>query len=210
MPSRRRLPGRREGEDAASVFPRYMIGMFDWFKKKPPPEPPSVDRVWRSEAVRLEQLALIGDAGPVVIVAFFEATRRALAERLGAAAHPGGQVTLLLADRLGGHSLPEVPIYVAERHPLPTENRELLERLAREAPGRVPVFFSALDEPLMRRFGGERLVGLLDKLGLEPNEAIEHPMVGQAMANAREKVSKSIGFPQSAPSAEEWFLRNVR
>lgn len=63
----------------------------------------------------------------------------------------------------------------------------------------------------MRSFGGERVQGLLDSMGLVPDEPIEHPMVTQAMANARAKVAERVGSgPASrARSMEEWMLLNA-
>ncbi len=74
----------------------------------------------------------------------------------------------------------------------------------------VPTFFSAIDDPLMRTFGGERIVALLDALGLEPDELIEHRMVSEAIANARRKLADRLGsgLPARARSMEEWFTRN--
>ena len=84
-------------------------------------------------------------------------------------------------------------------------------RLAELAPGVVPLFFSALDEPLLRTFGGERIIALLDNLGLAPDEPVEHRMVSDSLANAREKVAARLGSgpPARARSMEEWFTRNA-
>lgn len=182
--------------------------MFDWlWKKAPPPDPPSVDRVWRDLAARDGALVREAHAADVALIAFFEGT----AVHVGALLARGGEPPpVLLAHELGRLRSPRA-ILVAERHPLPTENRALLLRLEELAPGVVPTFFSALDEPLMRAFGGARVTALLDSLGLEPDEPIEHAMVQNALANARRKVAERLGSgpPARARSMEEWFTRNA-
>ncbi len=72
------------------------------------------------------------------------------------------------------------------------------------------VFYSSLDEPAFKMFGGERLTGLLDTLGMKEDEAIEHSMVTKAMQRAREKVEAMVKVEQPATSEPEWFSKNVK
>lgn len=185
--------------------------MFDWlWKKAPPPEPPSVDRVWRDLAARDRAVTREAAAAELVIVAFFEATAAHVTALLApVAVSTGRSCAVMLASELPRVVGPGA-ILVVERHPLPAANGELLRRLIELAPGRVPLFFSALDEPLMRALGGDRVTSLMDQLGLEADEAVEHPFVSKAMANAREKVAERLGSgpPSRARSMEEWLLVN--
>ncbi len=49
-------------------------------------------------------------------------------------------------------------------------------------------FYLALDDALMRIFASDRMAGMMRKLGMEPGEAIEHPLVSRAIENAQRKV----------------------
>ncbi len=40
----------------------------------------------------------------------------------------------------------------------------------------------------MRIFASDRMAGMMRKLGMEPGEAIEHPLVSRAIENAQRKV----------------------
>lgn len=42
----------------------------------------------------------------------------------------------------------------------------------------------------MRIFASDRVSGMMRKLGMKPGEAIEHPWVTKAIANAQRKVEK--------------------
>jgi hypothetical protein len=197
------------GGSVSKPLVRIGFPMFDWlWKKSPPPDPPSVDRVWRDLGAR--DRALIREAAnrDLALVAFFEATATHVREQL-LRARPDSAPEVRLAVDVGKLRRPPA-ILVVERHPHPEENRALLIRLSELAPGVVPTFFSAIDDPLMRTFGGDRIVALLDALGLEPDEPIEHRMVSEAMANARRKVADRLGSgpPARARSMEEWFTRN--
>ncbi len=179
--------------------------MFDWFRaRRAPAGPPFVDRVWVSLAARDRALVRAALEGPVTVIAFFGATRDRAQAALAAA---GSGVQVTLADRPGRRL--EGAIVVVEHHPLPGVNLALLERLASEAPGVVPVFYSALDEPLMLRFGGQNVAQMMARMGLVDDEPIEHPMVGKALTSAREKVAARLGAvaaaATSARSMEEWL-----
>ncbi len=188
--------------------------MFDWlFGKAPPPDPPSVDRVWVDLAARDAAIVREAGKGPVVIYAFFEATLERVRQALLAAGRtPGADLVLVRADRPARG--PEgAAILVAERHPLPVANRNLLARLAGDHPGVVPVFFTALDDGLMQRFSGDRTANLMRQLGLSADEPVEHTFVSKALANAREKVAQKAGpaaeLDLTAPSMEAWLDRHI-
>ncbi|MGD0337140.1 MAG: SEC-C metal-binding domain-containing protein, partial [Candidatus Omnitrophota bacterium] len=51
-------------------------------------------------------------------------------------------------------------------------------------------FYVSLNDDLMRLFGSERLVGLMDKLGLEEGQVIEHPWVTGSIEMAQRRVEQ--------------------
>ena len=57
----------------------------------------------------------------------------------------------------------------------------------RATPG-SPAFYVALDDELMRRFGGDRIRSVMDWAGLEDDTPIENKMIGRAIEGAQVKV----------------------
>ncbi|MEY0874478.1 preprotein translocase subunit SecA, partial [Providencia manganoxydans] len=49
-------------------------------------------------------------------------------------------------------------------------------------------FYLSMEDALMRIFASDRVTGMMKKLGMKPGEAIEHPWVTKAIANAQRKV----------------------
>jgi hypothetical protein len=102
-----------------------------------------------------------------------------------------------------------VHIVVAERYPVPEPDL----RIGRFADSlRVPVrleFHSALDEPLFRIFGGDRLLVLLKKLGLKENECQEHKILSKAIQNAQNRLAGKLPLEGTADSMAEWLERNA-
>jgi hypothetical protein len=68
---------------------------------------------------------------------------------------------------------------------------------------------AALEDPLLVRVGGVRLAALMEKLGLGPDEPIEHALVTASLANARAKLAETVRNPREAASMEAWFDANV-
>ena len=75
-----------------------------------------------------------------------------------------------------------------ERHELRRIDNQLRGRSGRQGdPGRSK-FFLSLEDDLMRIFGSDKLDGMLQKLGLQENEAIVHPWINKALEKAQQKV----------------------
>ncbi|MCE5393228.1 MAG: preprotein translocase subunit SecA [Acidithiobacillus sp.] len=75
-----------------------------------------------------------------------------------------------------------------ERHESRRIDNQLRGRSGRQGDVGSTRFYLSLEDPLMRIFGSDRLSGLMQKLGMQPGEAIEHPWVSKAIENAQRKV----------------------
>ena len=75
-----------------------------------------------------------------------------------------------------------------ERHESRRIDNQLRGRAGRQGDPGSSQFFLALDDSLMRIFGGDRITPWMERLGLEEGEAIEHRMVTRAIENAQKKV----------------------
>ena len=75
-----------------------------------------------------------------------------------------------------------------ERHESRRVDNQLRGRSGRQGDPGSSRFYLSLEDPLMRIFASERVAGLMQKLGMEEGEAIEHPWVSKAIENAQRKV----------------------
>ena len=75
-----------------------------------------------------------------------------------------------------------------ERHESRRVDNQLRGRSGRQGDAGSSRFFLSLEDNLMRIFANEKLAGLMQKLGMEKGEAIEHPWVSKAIENAQRKV----------------------
>ena len=75
-----------------------------------------------------------------------------------------------------------------ERHESRRVDNQLRGRSGRQGDAGSSRFYLSLEDTLMRIFASERVAGLMQKLGMEEGEAIEHPWVSKAIENAQRKV----------------------
>ncbi|MEG0132707.1 MAG: preprotein translocase subunit SecA [Clostridium sp.] len=75
-----------------------------------------------------------------------------------------------------------------ERHESRRIDNQLRGRAGRQGDPGASRFYISLEDDLMRIFGSERLGGMIDKLGLEEEDAIESKMVSGAIESAQKKV----------------------
>ncbi|NQY27136.1 MAG: preprotein translocase subunit SecA [Piscirickettsiaceae bacterium] len=76
----------------------------------------------------------------------------------------------------------------SERHESRRVDNQLRGRSGRQGDAGSSRFYLSLEDNLMRIFASERMAGLMQKLGMEEGEAIEHPWVSRAIENAQKKV----------------------
>jgi preprotein translocase subunit SecA len=75
-----------------------------------------------------------------------------------------------------------------ERHESRRIDNQLRGRSGRQGDPGSSRFYLSLEDSLMRIFASERVSALMQKLGMEEGEAIEHPWVNKAIENAQRKV----------------------
>ncbi|WP_392558221.1 preprotein translocase subunit SecA [Orbus mooreae] len=75
-----------------------------------------------------------------------------------------------------------------ERHESRRIDNQLRGRAGRQGDPGASRFYLSLEDPLMRIFASDRVSSMMRKLGMKEGEAIEHPWVTKAIANAQRKV----------------------
>ena len=75
-----------------------------------------------------------------------------------------------------------------ERHESRRIDNQLRGRSGRQGDPGSSRFFLSLEDDLLRIFGGERITGIMEKLGMEEGEPIEHNLISRAIENAQSKV----------------------
>jgi preprotein translocase subunit SecA len=75
-----------------------------------------------------------------------------------------------------------------ERHESRRIDNQLRGRSGRQGDPGSSRFYLALEDDLLRIFGGERITGIMERLGMEEGEPIENKLISKAIENAQAKV----------------------
>ena len=75
-----------------------------------------------------------------------------------------------------------------ERHEARRIDNQLRGRSGRQGDPGSSKFFLSLEDDLMRIFGSDRISGLMQKMGMEEDQEIQHPFVTRAIAQAQKRV----------------------
>jgi hypothetical protein len=101
--------------------------------------------------------------------------------------------------------LNKIPVFV-EHYPLHEKEIDLIKNWQTEK----IIVFSALDEPLFKHFGSDKLIPLMKMMGMKEDEVIEHSMVSKSIIKGQEKIAQQVTLEQSAASQEEWMRKNIK
>jgi len=77
-----------------------------------------------------------------------------------------------------------------ERHEARRIDRQLRGRCARQGDPGSSHFFISLEDDLMRLFGSDRIVKYMEKMGLEEDQELEHPLLNRSIGQAQKRVEQ--------------------
>ena len=78
-----------------------------------------------------------------------------------------------------------------ERHQSRRVDRQLRGRAGRQGDPGSSQFFISLEDPLMRLFGSERISGMMDRLGHQEGDILQHSMLTKSVERAQKKVEEN-------------------
>ena len=99
----------------------------------------------------------------------------------------------------------KIPVF-AEHYPLHEKEIDLIKNWQSEK----IVVFSALDEPLFKHFGSDKIIPIMKMLGMKEDEVIEHDLVSKSIIKGQAKIAQQVTLEQSAASQEEWMRKNIK
>jgi hypothetical protein len=177
--------------------------MFNLFKKKDP-SVKVIDKIWMSEKAKYNALVeqWKKDQG-LILITWFDATRHQLETLF--ARETSAPISIYSTREIHRSHLAGRQVIFAEHHPMRKKEQELfMQWQLNEA-----VVYSAMDEPLFEKFGGEKIIQLMKQLGMPEEGVVEHKMISNSIQNAQEKIENKVTTEHIASSQQEWMERNL-
>src|SRR6202012_2454378 len=88
------------------------------------------------------------------------------------------------------HSAGGLHVLGTERHESRRIDRQLRGRCSRQGDPGSSHFFISLEDDLMRLFGSDRIVKLMERMGLEEGEELKHGMLNHSIQQAQKRVEQ--------------------
>jgi hypothetical protein len=194
------------------------------------------DKIWKTQQVAwkeaaTEALRILKASETPVIVFFFPETHKRFVDFLrelnvpekemepgydlennvvytvGASVLESDQILNTLKQRSASS---KVRFIFLGRYPLSHKEHPLTQKIISVMGEGTPIsFWLSFDDQLLKRFGGDKVLPLMEKLGVKDDECIEHSFVTKSIANARKKIEAKVRSEISADSEEQWFERNL-
>jgi len=178
------------------------MGLFNLFGKKNS-IPKMKDLVWKNQIGKHNACLNLNNQFPgAVWISWFSETQKDFNNFIGTK----NQVfpDIKMARAIQSYMVADKTVIFLEHYPLRTVEEDLIQSWE----SKEIFVLNSLDEPLFEQFGGQRIVGLMESLGMKDDEQIEHPMIGKSIKNAQDKLQKKITIESSANSSKDWFKMN--
>ncbi len=105
--------------------------------------------------------------------------------------------------------IPQFDLTLLERYPTPERDQALLVFAQGCGITKTVQAYWGLDEPLLQRFGGDRIQSMMSVFQIDENTPIESSMLTNSLRNAQTKLQKSLIQEFRANSPEEWFQHST-
>ncbi len=175
------------------------MSLFGFLKKKEK-EPVIIDKVWMNQkAKELGCLAHVGSNPGATLIAWssltFDRFQKYLNEENGLA------VEIMMAGLTMPNRMKGREICFLEHHLFLKKEIEMLQSWKCEK----AVFLNSLTDPVFYTLNPDRILLLMEKMGMEENELIEHAMVTKSIKRAQQKMEKERMLPEMSPAVKDWW-----
>lgn len=181
--------------------------LFNLFGKKEAGDDNHVftDRAYVNTAAKMNACAGLAKAEPgFIFICWFDETL----EKFKAFFKEQGidEERVLLSRYMNPHLLATKTPVFTEHYPLHTKELELIKNW----PAEKIIVYSAMDEPLFKHFGSDKLLPLMKMLGMKEDEVIEHSMVTKSIIKGQEKIAEQAIADHPAASQGGWMKKNLK
>ena len=176
------LFGKKEGTETAAVFK---------------------DKVYIHSTGKMNAcLQLAKENTSTIFIAWFPQT--AATYKTFFAKHGIDATRIILTEEIG-NLVEDLQLVFVEHYPLPSKELELVSNWQLT---NIPVY-SAMDEPLFKHFGSDKMIPLIKLFGMKESEAIEHSYVTESIVKGQNKITNKVTAEQTAVSQAEWMIKNM-
>jgi hypothetical protein len=176
--------------------------MFNFFRKRTSAFRIS-DIIWMREENKWQGcMDLLQKDPSVLFICWFDATQEAFENFLQEKNNV--PAAIINARQATAQQLVGKKVVFIEHYPIRNKEQQLFEELHLTE---VRIY-SALEEPLFRQFGSDKIIQVMKQMGMKETSSIENNMISKAIGNAQDKIENKVTVDQAAHSQADWIQKN--
>ncbi len=103
----------------------------------------------------------------------------------------------------------DVKFVLLEHYPILTTDQMLINKLVTNSQVGVGIsVYLSFDDPQLKLFGSSRIVEVMQRLGLDENEPVEHSLITNSIEKATKRVNSKVKYEIKTDSIDEWYRMN--
>lgn len=190
--------------------------MFGLFKKRN--EIVIKDLVWKTNYYKYQSLIKqIQQLDKVIVLYYFEDTKKEIENTLTEASINYSDISsseekiwiVKAPNLLNKQSIDNRTILFAEHHPSFVIEKEITDFIAEKLHLKQAIFYISLEDELLKQFGAERIVEMLEKMGFKDDEVIEHQLISSSIQKAQKKIDEQVTMPSNTNKRKDWYAINM-
>ena len=100
-------------------------------------------------------------------------------------------------------------VHLLERYPLPEPDELVLKMMDTRTDMGMPTAYVSLEEPWLAKMLGDRVKTLLDQMGADPNEVMEHSLISSSLRRVQQQMSEKVPRESPESSIDRWIKANL-
>jgi hypothetical protein len=159
-----------------------------------------IDKIWMSETAKQNAIrAEAQKSNEITWIYWFDET----GEKIESAIDESLRHNLISARQVTSSQVGNSRVIFLEHYPLREKENQLFEKLKLSK----AEIWSALDEPMFKAFGADRVITLMKQMGMKESESVEHEMISKSIRSAQDKFAKKTTLDHGARSQSDWLNR---
>jgi hypothetical protein len=174
--------------------------MFESFFGNKKNEIKVTDFIWKNDYAKYKGIIkYIDKSKSIVFVFYFDETKNQITQLIetiqleySSDIHLQKKITITQAEKLldAKIDITNSIIYFIEHHPSFATEQKVLNYLSNELKVKEVIFHISLQEPLLHYFGSDKIVPMLERIGFDENEPLQHSLITKSIINAQKKIDE--------------------
>ena len=173
------------------------MGLFDFFGKKTTKK---TDIIWLNQEAKMNGVLDIISQNPDANLVAWSPLTKNLYEQ-ATQKELGIKIEVKLAQRVSSFAFKGEVVYFLEHHLFYSPEAELIEHWQ---PQKV-IFLGAMDDHVLEPAISSRITTMMERMGMEENESIEHGMVSKSIQRVQQEFEEELDVFALPPQVKRWF-----